>query len=446
MRILLVNPPRSPENAIYESAPKEAKHFVHKKLIGPPLGLLTIAEAVKDHEVTLLEMKGEYDLVPNALAPEALLLKYLNKVNPDIVGVTFIASEFPAGLALLRTVKQYDPHILTVAGGLHAILCPEDFEDPAVDVLYCNQSAHAFRDLVQAHGSGQSFEQIGGLQIRTGKTLSPTKAAVPERDIAGTDFIPPDRSLLKRWLSTYRVGQASGLSTYLYTSLGCQFRCSFCSIWPQFKGVYYQRHIDSVVEELKTLDDYEVVRFADANTVIDSKFAKQLFDKIEAEGINKTYVMDIRADTAANSPHLIEKMARAGLKVVITGFESFREEELRNYNKKLKVDLINEAMHVFHENDIMVRGNYVVPPDYAENDFAALSEFAAGHKVALAGYTILTPMPGTNFHREVQAQIVDRDLAKYNFFNCVMKTKLPLEKFYEYVGELWKIRLGSQVI
>ena len=63
-----------------------------------------------------------------------------------------------------------------------------------------------------------------------------------------------------------------------------------------------------------------------------------------------------------------------------------------------------------------------------------------------AGYTILTPMPGTVFYEEITAQIVDHDLAKYNFFNCVLKTKLPLERFYERVGALWPIRLGTETI
>jgi hypothetical protein len=55
MKILLINPPRSWENKILEYAPDEAKHFIHKKLIGPPLGLLTVAEAVNDYDVTFHE-------------------------------------------------------------------------------------------------------------------------------------------------------------------------------------------------------------------------------------------------------------------------------------------------------------------------------------------------------------------------------------------------------
>ncbi len=268
----------------------------------------------------------------------------------------------------------------------------------------------------------------------------------PVCEPAGRDYIAPDRSLLKPWLSTYVVGRATGPSTYVFTSLGCPYRCSFCSIWPQYGGVYHQRDVESVIAELKTLEEYEVVRFADANTLVDLGFARRLFERIAAEGIEKTFIMDIRADTAAKNPELIALLANGGLRVVITGFESPNREELQRYGKNLKADLIGEAIKVFHDNGVMLRGNYIVRPDYGEAQFAELAEYAARHSVAFAGYTILTPMPGTPFYREVAGEIVDRDLAKYNFFNCVLKTNLPLERFYEQVGALWPIRLGTETI
>ena len=172
----------------------------------------------------------------------------------------------------------------------------------------------------------------------------------------------------------------------------------------------------------------------------------KLFDRINEEKINKTYVMDIRTDTAVKYPKLIEKLAKAGLKVVICGFESFREEELKRYNKSSDAKLIHEAINIFHQNGIMLRGNYVIPNDYDEDDFKALSDYTSSHKVSYAGYTILTPMPGTPFYKEVEDQIIDFDLTKYNFFNSVLKTKLPLEKFYENVGKLWLIKKGTDVI
>jgi hypothetical protein len=98
MKILLINPPRSPQNKILEYAPADAKHFVHKKLIGPPLGLLTIAASVKDFDVRVIDLKGEYDLYPEAPDLKDLVIAYLEEFNPEIVGVTFIASNFITGL------------------------------------------------------------------------------------------------------------------------------------------------------------------------------------------------------------------------------------------------------------------------------------------------------------------------------------------------------------
>ena len=70
MRILLVNPPRSPHNGILAHASADVLPFIHKKLVGPPLGLLTIAGAVPDHDVRLLELKAEYDLPVAILTPD----------------------------------------------------------------------------------------------------------------------------------------------------------------------------------------------------------------------------------------------------------------------------------------------------------------------------------------------------------------------------------------
>lgn len=126
MKILLLNPPRSPHNSILEYAPAEARPFIHKKLIGPPLGLLTVAAAVRDFDVALFDMKGEYDLNPSTPDITTLTFQLLERYQPDVVGLTVITSEFPAAMEILSTVKAFDPRIITVAGGLHTTLCPDD--------------------------------------------------------------------------------------------------------------------------------------------------------------------------------------------------------------------------------------------------------------------------------------------------------------------------------
>jgi radical SAM superfamily enzyme YgiQ (UPF0313 family) len=446
MKILLLNPPRSPENKILEYAPQKAKHFIHKKLIGPPLGLLTVAAAVKDFDVTLIDMKGEYDLIPGSPPLNELTLNYLKLYNPDIVGVTFIASEFDYGIEIFKTAKEFNPEILTVAGGLHTTIRTTDFNNQYVDIIAPGQSAGIFREIVIAKQKNTSINEIGGIFIKKGNDIIQTNVPVKFWNSAGDNFIMPDRSLLNRWISTYKVGKNKFPSTYLFTSLGCPFECNFCSIWKQFDGKFHQREIESIISEIKMLDDYPAVRFSDANTIVNVEFINRLFDRIMEEGIKKEFIMDIRFDTAAKHPELINKLAKGGLKVVICGFESFRDSELKLYNKSSSAKYIEKAINIFHDNGIMLRGNYVVPPDYGEDDFKALSDYANSHKVTYAGYTILTPMPGTPYYETVKQDIIDFDLKKYNFFNSVLKTKLPLEKFYENVGKLWLIKKGSDVI
>lgn len=447
MKILLINPPRSPHNMILEAAPEEAKHYIHKKLIGPPLGLLTVAAAVKDYDVTIIDTKGEYDLNHDTTPPiEIYTQQLIKEYKPDIVGVTTIASETNYAISILRETKKINREILTVAGGLQATLVPEDLNHPDIDLVIPGQSAFTFREVVQAKEKKQPLENIGGLLIQKNGKLIPSTKEIKEINAANADFLMPDRKHLERWKQTYKVGNSPFPSTYIFTSLGCPYKCTFCSIWCQFNGKYYQREVESIITELKQVDDYPIVRFADANTIVGTDFINKLFDRINEEGIRKDYIMDIRTDTAVKHPKLIEKLAKGGLKVVICGFESFREEELKKYNKSSEAKLIHEAIEIFHQNGIMLRGNYVVPNDYDESDFKALSDYTSSYRVTYAGYTILSPMPGTPYYEEVKDQIIDFDLAKYNFFNSVLRTKLPLEKFYENVGKLWLIKKGTDVI
>jgi len=446
MKILLINTPRSPENKILQYAPEAARPFIHRKLIGPPLGLMTIAAAVKDHDVLLFDTKGEFDLKPGHPSLEQLVKKLVDEFRPDIIGSTAITSELYYAFEIFSEAKRIKPDIVSVLGGLHPTLLPFDCFHPSVDVVCPGQSSHIFRDVVHALESRTSLESVPGILLNHGKELKRTAGITRPWDMANADYLMPDRDPLKKWINTYKVGDSPDPSTYLFTSLGCPYKCTFCSIWPQFKGKYYQRTIESLITELQSIPDYPVVRFADANTVVDLDFMNGLFDRIMEEGIRKTFIMDIRADVASQHPAIIQKMARGGLKVVICGFESYRDKELKRYRKESPASDIAKAISILHENDIMIRGNYVIPNDYSEDDFKALEEYSAKNPVVYAGYTILTPMPGTVFYNQVKHGIVDHDYRRYNFFNSVMRTKLSHEKFHERVGSLWLIKKGKDVI
>ena len=60
----------------------------------------------------------------------------------------------------------------------------------------------------------------------------------------------------------------------------------------------------------------------------------ELCEKIKAAGIQKKYKLYARSDLIINRPDLIAKWKDLGLKAVLIGFESFKDEDLNNWNKR----------------------------------------------------------------------------------------------------------------
>ncbi|HEM61978.1 MAG TPA: cobalamin B12-binding domain-containing protein, partial [Chloroflexi bacterium] len=108
MRVLLVQPP-------------ESQTVVGFSKFGcpEPLALEILAASVRDHEVEILDMRMDRDLE-----------RRLRRFGPQVVGVTGYTPTVPQMLAVCRSTKELDPFIITVVGGYHATLCPEDFDTP----------------------------------------------------------------------------------------------------------------------------------------------------------------------------------------------------------------------------------------------------------------------------------------------------------------------------
>lgn len=437
MRVLLVNPPKSPKNLIAYYAPDSIKPELSKiGLIGPPLSLCAIAGNLSDFEVEIFDMKAEYDLGLQQEMEEAINKKFA-EFKPDIVGVSILTSDYNRGCKILQLAKAYSPEILTVAGGVHASLCPGHFGLPYIDIVIKGHGKKIFREIVLAKQSGTSYHRIPNIYVQSNGVMEFTRTVnfhkSPE-DILS--YIPSDRSLIKKYDDAYRVGIKKEKLTLIESSYGCPSKCNFCSIWPVNNGNYINRNLDNVINEMKTLEDYDVVRFVDANIMGDIQYANQLFDRLIKENIHKKLVMDIRNDTAVNHPELIAKAVEAGLGVAIVGMESERDEDLEFFNKESSRDIVLKSIDVFRKFGVDIRGLFIVNPDYTEEDFERLDNFLRQNELKYAALTVMTPFPGTPLYQSVKDQIINYDLDYYNLFNSVFKTKLPEEEFYKRIAQI----------
>jgi hypothetical protein len=55
-----------------------------------------------------------------------------------------------------------------------------------------------------------------------------------------------------------------------------------------------------------------------------------------------------------------------------------------------------------------------------------------------SGFSVLTPLPGTDLWDSVKAQVTTDDWEMYDIVHAVLPTKLPLDEFYAEYSALWQ--------
>ena len=101
-------------------------------------------------------------------------------------------------------------------------------------------------------------------------------------------------------------------------------------------GRYFNKKIETILAELKTMDQYPIIRLCDANTFGNPKEARELFSRIIEEGLNQHFYMaDVRTDFVVSHPDIMELAVKAGLQIVVCGLEATSDEELEAYNLSL---------------------------------------------------------------------------------------------------------------
>ena len=151
---------------------------------------------------------------------------------------------------------------------------------------------------------------------------------------------------------------------------------------------------------------------------------------------------DVRADTVVRHPELFRLWRRAGLALVVIGFEEVSDQKLKAFNKRSTHQTHLEAIQILKSMGIRIVGDFIVSPDYGHDDFERLIDFVEQSGIDLPIPAVLTPLPGTPLHRKMKAQITVHDLDYYTFTNAVMPTRMPEHDFYKCYAEMLHRFLG----
>ncbi|HIE27362.1 TPA: radical SAM protein, partial [Candidatus Poribacteria bacterium] len=390
MKVLLVQPP-SPPNIIGEGI----------AFLAEPLALEIVAAGIPHHDVKILDMRIESNLKQE-----------LESFQPDVVGTTSYTPGVYMAQKVLQNVKAYNPEILTVIGGHHATVMPEDFNQEYIDAIVIGEGEITFKELVDAYENKTNFSKVDGIAFPQNGNLTFTQPRAPIENL--DEISLPARHLVENYRKEY-FRQTWRPVASLMTSRGCPYRCNFCALWKVAGGKYWTRSPESVVNEIANIKE-RYIELTDDNALHDVQRAERIYELIKERSIQKIYKLFARSNTVVKRPGIIEKWKEIGMELILIGFESFRDSELKDMNKATTVAINNEAIRILHENDVEIASYFIVNPNYEKEDFDVLAEYVEKMNLTQPGFTVLTPLPGTDLFYEKSDELITHN---YELFDLI---------------------------
>lgn len=429
MRILLVKPDISDFSVGFATLARVA-----------PYELLTVAASVPEHECRILDMRLEDD--------SAFERQLLQDFKPDLIGLTAYTAESEAAKALARRAKAVLPDVPIVWGGYHGTMALDDvLDEPCVDFVVRGEGEATFPELVEAIARGGPFEHIPGVAFRRGEQRILTPARPQIRDLDALPF--PDWSLVARYQSEYYLG-IMGTAAGIESTRGCPFDCNFCSVWVFNQRQYRKKSPARVIAEMERLPEgIQVAAFVDDEFWADKRRSLELAsliaerDRAGWRGRGWKYWAQVRTSDIARCPELVERWAEVGLKVLLVGIESHKEQELEAlHHKRNTASNSIRALEIMRQHRVEAWGCFIINPEWEEQDFQDLGEFVNRCEIAFPQFTVLTPLPGTPLtNRLVDAEgikLTDIPQSLLDFLHVTYpKARLPLRRFYELMAELY---------
>jgi len=230
MKILLIEPAKAPLTIGGEDV------FIYE-----PLALEYVAAGVsQDHDVRIVDLRLEKNIE-----------EMFKEFSPDVVGITSYTVHVNTVKKLFEKIKRWNSRVLTVVGGHHATMVPEDFIFRFIDLIVMGEGVFTFKEIIARFERGEGFDGIAGVAMTKGdqliKTLNP--------NTNNLDAFPfSDRRLTAKYRRDYYSEWMKPLAS-MRTSKGCPYRCKFCAQWKLADGRYLKREPERVVEELSSIEE-----------------------------------------------------------------------------------------------------------------------------------------------------------------------------------------------
>jgi radical SAM superfamily enzyme YgiQ (UPF0313 family) len=412
---------------VYPDARHELIGYGDLGAIAEPLALeyLSAVAVAQGAERRLLDLRLHRDALDATLA----------EFRPDVVAVTGYSMHVLRMIEICQRAKQILPRTTTVVGGHHATLMADDFLIDPIDLVVVGEGTRPFGELLRRLAGNQALSDVSMADVpgiwhrRDGVfSFSGTQAEIE------IDELPlPDRTITAADRAAYFIDWMRPIAL-MRTTVGCPYRCSFCSLWRVMDGQYHKRDVEYVVDELATIQE-DAVFLVDDEPFVNPRRMLALAQAIQRAGIRKRYFAYCRVDTLLRNRDVMAAWKEIGLERVFLGIEGITAREMADYNKRQTVGQIERALREARSLGISVFGGFIINPNYTPEDFKQVVRFIQHNRVDYPSFTILTPLPGTpdlkaDFSGVTELQ--ENGRPQWDFWdlqNPVIPTTLPRKEF-----------------
>jgi radical SAM superfamily enzyme YgiQ (UPF0313 family) len=338
---------------------------------------------------------------------------YLKKYQPDVVLFTSYLIHVNIIKQYSDQVKQYNKNTVTAVGGVQTEVTPELFEYENIDYIL-------------------GINGMKNVEILLGALENHETPKFEHEQINKNYMLPVvDRSLTdryrKKYYYSYRVPCA-----LLKTSFGCPYQCNFCYCTRITNYEYYVRELEPVMEEIMALKE-DSVFIVDDNFLVDKERIKAFCDLLDKYNIHKNFYYSARADYIANNEDVIELLANHGFDTVFVGLESFKQEDLDNFNKKSDVETSEKAANILQKHNVELHASAIVGRDWDKEDFKNFSKWLHTIKYRYINFMSICPLPGTPIYNGLKNDLMfkEDEYEKFDFVHVMLKpTKLKTSQYY----------------
>lgn len=185
---------------------------------------------------------------------------------------------------------------------------------------------------------------------------------------------------------------------------GCRFACDFCSIHSFYGSHVRVRPLDGLLAEIAALPAKRLLFFVDDNLFSNEKDLLALLDALRP--LKRRWSCQISIDVARN-PLWLDRLAAAGCRFVLIGFESLHPDNLKQMAKPWnKVSgSYQDVVRALHARGIGIYGTFVFGYDADTRDTIDRTvDFALESRLEIANFNALTPTPGSALYDRLREE------------------------------------------